>query len=426
MKVFFDCVGCRLNQAEIEKMALDFRAAGYDIAENAAEANLVVINTCAVTAAASADSRQKVRQANRAGAQRIVVTGCWATLEPDEAMGFAGVSTVIPNEQKDQLASQVLEKSIEPYELEPLERDPLPGIHRRTRAFIKVQDGCDNHCTFCVTRLARGKSVSTRKESVLGEVISAEKGQVKEIVLSGVHLASWGRDLPGEERLSDLIEYLLANSRVERIRLSSIEPWDLDERFFDLWQNPRLCPHFHLPLQSGSGETLQRMARHNTPEQYRGLVASIRSRMPEAAITTDLIVGFPGETETEFAESLQFVREMQFAGGHVFKYSAREGTPAAKFTGRVNGSLARERSQSMRAVLAESESRYQQQFFGRTVNVLWESSSQLDQRGWKLHGLTENYLSVSAWGKRNLWNEINQVRITEVKGGLLSGEILES
>jgi threonylcarbamoyladenosine tRNA methylthiotransferase MtaB len=425
MKVFFDSVGCRLNQAEIEKLALDFRAVGYDITGSVAEADLVVINTCAVTAAASADSRQKVRQANRAGAQKIVVTGCWATLEPDKAMGFPGVSAVIQNNQKDHLTGAVLGEEIEPYDLEPLERNLLPGIHKRTRAFIKVQDGCDNCCTFCVTRLARGKSVSTPKEDVLKEVISAEKGKVKEIVLSGVHLASWGKDLPEEERINDLIAYLLKNSQVERIRLSSIEPWNLDDRFFDLWQDARLCPHFHLPLQSGSGDTLKRMARHNTPEQYHSLVESIRSRLPEAAITTDLIVGFPGETEATFGESLQFVREMEFAGGHVFKYSARAGTPAAKYPGRVNGTLARERSQAMRAVLAESEARYQQQYLGRTVNVLWESSSQLGQRGWKMHGLTENYLPVTAWGEGNLWNEINQVKITQIKSGTLAGEILE-
>jgi MiaB-like tRNA modifying enzyme len=424
MKVFFDTVGCRLNQAEIEKMALDFRSAGHEIVETSAEADLVVVNTCAVTAAAASDSRQKIRQANREGVKQIVATGCWVTLVPQEAEGLSGVTRVIANPEKEHLAALVLGESIEAFDLEPLERKPLPGIHRRTRAFIKVQDGCNNHCTFCVTRIARGASVSAERETILNEILSAEKGGSKEIVLSGVHLASWGRDLQPAQTLSDLIRYLLATTSVPRIRLSSIEPWDLDDDFFDLWQDPRLCRHFHLPLQSGSATMLKRMARHNTPEQYRELVRLIRERMPQAAITTDIIVGFPGETEGEFAESLAFIEEMHFAAGHVFKYSAREGTPATKLPGRINGRVARERSERVRQVFARSQAQYQQQFIGQQLDVLWESASSLGEKGWLLHGLTDNYMGVQAWSNASLWNTISAVKILSAEAETMAAEIL--
>jgi threonylcarbamoyladenosine tRNA methylthiotransferase MtaB len=424
MKVFFDSVGCRLNQAEIEKMALDFRAAGHEIVETSAEADLVVVNTCAVTAAAASDSRQKIRQAKHEGVGQIVATGCWVTLAPGEAGGMEGVTKVITNPEKEHLAALVLGDDLNSFDLEPLERKPLPGIHRRTRAFIKVQDGCDNHCTFCVTRLARGKSVSADRELILNEILSAEKGGAKEIVLSGVHLASWGRDLEPAQTLRDLLFFLLKETTVPRIRLSSIEPWNLDGALFDLWQNPRLCRHFHLPLQSGSAATLKRMARHNTPEQYRELVHLIRDRMPQTAITTDIIVGFPGESEEEFAESLVFIKEMNFAAGHVFKYSAREGTPASKLPGRINGLVARERSQKVRNALTQSQTEYERQFIGRSLEVLWESASSLDEKGWRLHGLTDNYMSVQTWSDARLWNTISAVKILKAEADTLVGEIL--
>lgn len=423
MKVYFDSVGCRLNQAEIEKMALDFRAAGHVVVDNPTQADLVVVNTCAVTAAAASDSRQKIRQANHAGVASIVVTGCWATLAPQEAYALAGVTRVIANSEKEQLAVQILGEQPEPFELEPLERTPLPGLHRRTRAFIKVQDGCDNHCTYCVTRLARGRSLSVPEENVLNEVLSAEKGGANEIVLSGVQLGSWGQDLPEKKRLADLIRFLLQKTTVARIRLSSIEPWGLDDSFFGLWEDARLCKHFHLPLQSGSRDTLQRMGRQVTPDSYSQLVAQIRKRIPEAAITTDIIVGFPGETENEFSESLAFVKEMQFASGHVFKYSAREGTAANRLPLKINGKIARERSQAMRAALAESEAAYRSHFLNRSMDVLWESVGTHGAKGWRVHGLTDNYLPVSSWSKQNIWNTISRVQLNQIDGDSLEGEI---
>ena len=424
MKVFFDTVGCRLNQAEIERMAAEFRAAGHQVVEKAAEADLAVVNTCAVTAAAASDSRQKVRQAKKARIEKIVLTGCWATLSVQEAESLPGVTGVIVNDQKDSLVEQILRKPRELFELEPIERQPLPGIHWRTRAFIKAQDGCNNHCTFCVTRLARGAARSVNKEEILNEVITAEKGRAQEVVLSGVHLGSWGRDFDDGETIAGLIAYLLDHSTIGRLRLSSIEPWELDESFFELWHNPRMCRHLHLPLQSGSAFTLKRMARNTTPELYRVLVSKIREHIPGMAITTDIIVGFPGETDEQFRESLEFVREMNFAGGHVFKYSVREGTAAAKLPGRINGQLAKSRSEAMRQVLMESEHHYQQNFISKVVEVLWESSSTLTAQGWRLHGLTENYLPVTAWYHENRWNHLDRVKLLRQVENTLEGKLL--
>ena len=255
MKIFLDTVGCRLNQAEIEHLAGEFRAAGHLIVDTAHGADLVIINTCAVTAAAASDSRQKARQAYRAGAAKILLTGCLATLDPDLKEQLPGVYQLVNNQDKARIPSLVLH-SDQDFDLEPLARVPLPGARKRTRAFIKVQDGCDNLCTFCVTRIARGKAVSTPKDAVLRDILSALAGGAQEVVLSGVHLGSWGSDLESGETLTDLVRFVLANTDVKRLRLSSTEPWDLDERFFALWEDPRMCRHLHLPLQSGSATVL--------------------------------------------------------------------------------------------------------------------------------------------------------------------------
>ncbi len=424
MKVYFDTIGCRLNQAEIEHMAGQFRSAGHEILESAAGADLVVVNTCAVTAAASSDSRQKVRQARQAGVEKIILTGCWATLEPGPAAELPGVSDVISNLEKNDLALRVLAVESIEFDQEPITRRPLPGSHLRTRAFIKVQDGCDNLCTFCVTRVARGKSRSLTKEEVLNEIKMAENGGVHEIVLSGVHLASWGRDAGENETITDLITFLLENTQVERVRLSSVEPWDLDARFFDLWQNPRMCRHLHFPLQSGSAGVLKRMLRRTTPNDFARLVENARKRIPQVSVTTDIIVGFPGETDEEFSESLDFVRKMQFSGGHVFKYSPREGTAAARMKDRVHGSIAKTRADQIRMLLESGEIDFFKQMVGTQAQVLWEASGKETPKGWELQGLTDHYLRVKTLANENRWNLLDKVLIETLDGNLLRGKIL--
>lgn len=426
MKVFFDTIGCRLNQAEIEHMAGQFRAAGHEILENPTGADLVVVNTCAVTAAAASDSRQKVRQANHAGVENIILTGCWATLEPGAAASLPGVSEVIANLEKMDIPFRVLEQTDELMEQEPLARRPLPGAHLRTRAFIKAQDGCDNLCTFCVTRVARGKSQSLEKQTILDDVLRAERGGVHEIVLSGVHLASWGKENGNQETITDLITFLLKHTKIERVRLSSVEPWDIEDRFFDLWQDPRMCRHLHLPLQSGSAAVLKRMLRRTTPADFARLVETARARIPGVAVTTDVIVGFPGETEEEFAESLEFIRQVHFSGGHVFKYSPREGTAAARMANRVKGKVARDRAEQMRLVISSSERVFFEQAIGTRAHVLWEASAKPTTTGWELQGLTDNYLRVKSLASQNRWNQLDQVLIEKLEGKDLRGTIVES
>jgi threonylcarbamoyladenosine tRNA methylthiotransferase MtaB len=426
VKVFFDSIGCRLNQSEIEAYALQFRAAGHLVVGSAADADLVIINTCAVTAEAASDSRQKARQAARLlGPEgRIVLTGCWSTLEPLAASGLSRVAQVVPNIAKDRLAPDLLGYQPEEFDLEPVVRKPLPGLHQRTRAFIKVQDGCDNLCTFCVTRIARGGGRSRTIDAVKGDVWRAISGNSREIIISGVHLGSWGHDFQPRAHLRDLVWALLDEGGYERLRLSSLEPWDLDEDFFDLFEDPRLCRHLHLPLQSGCAATLRRMARKTTPLEFERLLGIIYRRIPEAAVTTDVIVGFPGETDAEFEESLAFVRSMHFAGGHVFSYSPRPGTAAARLPGQISKAVRKERSERMRLELAISARNYQERFLSHTVNVLWEATDEFGPDGWRLHGVTDNYLKVTTTSPERLWNEICAVRLTHIEGDHVAGVIV--
>jgi threonylcarbamoyladenosine tRNA methylthiotransferase MtaB len=422
MKIYLDTIGCRLNQAEIERFARQFRAAGHTLVAAPEDADLAVVNTCAVTAAAVADSRQKVRQVARLGSEEVIVTGCWATLRPQEAAAIGGVRRVVSNAEKDDLVSQALGLPAEVFDLEPVERQPLPGARQRTRAFIKVQDGCDNRCTFCVTTLLRGAGRSRPIQEILADIHAAS--DANEIVLTGVHLGSWGQDLSGSLGLRHLVTTILEYTDVPRLRLSSLEPWDLDARFFRLWEDPRLCRHLHLPLQSGSAATLRRMARKTTPASFAGLVEAARLCMPDVAITTDVIVGFPGESETEFAESLEFVQAMRFAGGHVFTYSPRPGTVAARMPDQVPLDVRKARNARMRAAFARSAHAYQSAFLGQVLPVLWESAASLGPQGWEMSGLTGNYLRVNAYASRGLWNQITPVRLTGLAETHLQGAIL--
>jgi threonylcarbamoyladenosine tRNA methylthiotransferase MtaB len=423
MKVFVDSIGCRLNQAEIERYAAQFRSAGHEIVSSSQEADLVIINTCSVTSDAASDSRQKIRQAGRTGTARIVLTGCWATLEPEKAMDMPGVELVVPNERKDVLPAEVLNCDPEVFDLEPLARQPLPGLHKRTRAFIKVQDGCHNICSYCITRLARGRLHSQPVETVLSDIRYARSGGAREVVLTGVHLAAWGQDMDGGLHLADLIRQVLAQTDVPRLRLSSLEPWDLDERFFSLWQDGRLCPQLHLPLQSGCAATLRRMVRRINPQDYSALVDQARRIIPGVAITTDIIVGFPGETDEEFNESLAFVTGMDFSAGHVFHFSPRPGTPAADLPGQIQPAVMKARSRRMRQVLASSSQTYRRGYIGKRMTVLWENVSQYDSRGWLMEGLTGNYLRVRARLPEMRWNCLDEVLVTGEEGEILTGEI---
>ena len=424
MKIFLDTIGCRLNQSEIEAMARQFRTAGHDIVSGAGEADLVVINTCTVTSQAASDSRQKVRQAVRLGVEQVVLTGCWSTLEPENALALPNVYKIVPNDRKDDLVKDLLGISEMKFDLDPLARQHLPGVHKRTRAFTKVQDGCDNHCTFCITTLARGAGFSRSIPNVIKDIQAALLGGAQEIVLTGVHLGSWGKDRGDSSgKLTDLIRTILDETNVKRLRLSSLEPWDINEKFFELWQDQRMCRHLHLPLQSGSAGVLRRMARKVTPKSFKDLLVAARAAIPNVAITTDLIAGFPGESEDEYSETLEFVEKMDFSGGHVFTYSERPGTAAAGMLNKVPHQVRKSRNAALRDLISKSSQIYAQRHIGSELKILWETSGQQSDGSWHLGGLSDNYLHVSAISKKLRWNKIDQVTLRSFGPGGLLGEI---
>lgn len=421
MKVYLDMVGCRLNQSEIESFAQQFEARGHTLTGDPGQADLAVVNTCTVTVAAAADSRKKIRRFARKGAKKVIATGCWATLEPERAQELSGVSAVVPNAQKDDLVSNVLDIDPEIFDQEPLEREMIPGARLRTRAFIKAQDGCDHRCTFCITTLARGKSTSIHIPDILDQVRAAERGGAQEVVLTGVQLGSWGHDLDEDLGLHHVLQAILEETDVPRVRLSSIEPWDVEPPLIRLLTEDRVARQLHLPLQSGSADTLKRMARMNTPQEYAALVDQIRSVDHEIAITTDIMVGFPGETQETFQESLNFVREMCFADAHIFTFSKREGTTAARLPDQVAHPLRKERHMRMDDVVTASARRYRKSFLGREMDALWESVTRMEDQRWKMSGLTDNYLRVRATADKDLWNQITAVELTELTDRGLKG-----
>ena len=422
MKIFLDTIGCRLNQSEIEKIAAGLRDAGHVVVGDASNADVAIVNTCAVTAAASADSRKVIRRIANSGCKEIFATGCYATIDPLAVVELPAVVGLYENDKKNCIISD-LNSEHSTSSLLPNIRKPLPGKKRRTRAFIKVQDGCDNQCTFCITRIARGKSHSQTEDEIFNDVEAALLGGVKEIVLTGVNLGSWGKDIGSEFALPELIDKIILRYSPSRIRLSSLEPWDINESYFPIFNHHAFCRHLHLPLQAGSDVILRKMGRKMLTDEFQALVNKIRSQVSEIAITTDIMVGFPGETGKEFEESLSYVKEMNFAGGHVFRYSARPGTAAEKFNQPVPEVEKKIRSKQMRDVISKSEIEYKKKFVGRKVSVLWEKTEKLGNGDFLLSGLTGNYLRVSAITNEDLQNMISNVYINEIRATHLFGKI---
>jgi threonylcarbamoyladenosine tRNA methylthiotransferase MtaB len=426
MMVFLDMVGCRLNQAELERYARQFRAAGHSLTDDPRMADLIVINTCAVTSAAASDSRQKIRHAYRTGTQQIIVTGCMATLDPQQVMALPGVTQLVDNFAKDELVARVLDTEPTMINSSMLSRQPIPGARMRTRAFIKVQDGCDNHCTYCITRIARGPSRSRSSDDILADIASALHGGAQEIVLTGVHLGSWGYDFAQPSHLGSLMKVILDSSSTPRLHLSSLEPWDVTPAFFELWKDARLCRHLHLPLQSGCSGTLKRMGRKISPQAYAELIHQARLAIPGVAITTDIITGFPGETGDEFEESSEFIRQMNFSGGHVFTYSPRPGTPANDMPCRVPFAVAKKRNAVVRNILQHSATAFRSENVGQVLPVLVEKAVQIEENQWRLSGFSDNYLRVYITSSAPCQNQVLPVRVTKLGEGVLLGETLQS
>jgi threonylcarbamoyladenosine tRNA methylthiotransferase MtaB len=415
MKVFLDSIGCRLNQSEMETLGRQLLAAGHELVPEATAADRVVLNTCAVTKEAARDARNKTRRYHRQnGSAEILLTGCYATIAPEKLALVNGAGRIVPNMEKDNLLQIIdpqADAHIPLYEKEPLLREYLVGQMGHTRAFIKVQDGCDHKCTFCVTTIARGGGQSRHLGDVVAEVQALNKAGYQEAVLSGVHLGSYGQDLDRPAGLRDLVAAILAHTDIPRLRLSSLEPWDIAPDFFALWENERLLPHLHLPLQSGSDRILRLMARRTRRGAFRDLVAAARAQITDLNLTTDIITGFPGETETDFQQSLDFVREIGFSRLYVFTFSARPGTAAATMTGQLPKQLKKERTARMIALGEELGQAFHQQYEGRTRPVLWEAVSGADDRGLRWSGYTDNYIRVTGYGPAGLFNRVTSTRL---------------
>jgi threonylcarbamoyladenosine tRNA methylthiotransferase MtaB len=433
MKVYLQSLGCKLNQSELESLACQFVQAGHNVVDTARKADLCVLNTCAVTQTAVSKSRQAIRRLRRSNSNaRLAVTGCYAQMWPQEIRDLGNVDLVVGNEDKEHLVERV-EKELGikgqgsgrawvPFHDS---RPPIPQA--RTRAFVKIQDGCDNHCTYCIVRVARGRQRSRPERDVLAEVEARVAAGYQEVVLTGVHIGAYGRDSgrQTDESLWELAKAILMHTNVRRLRLSSIEPWDLDPACLRLWEDSRLCRHLHLPLQSGCDATLQRMGRSYTASQFAALVEAARETIPDVAITTDVIIGFPGESEAEFNESLRFVEAMGFARTHVFKYSARPGTPATTMPDPVSPPVRKARSQAMIEVGRHSAEAFRHAFLGRTLEVLWEGQTKDSESGQQAlwSGLTDNYLRVRTQEGKNLCNTITRTRLVALAGDEMWGEV---
>ena len=427
MKVHLRMVGCRLNQSEIDAMARQFSAGGHTIVDSPEAADHFVLNTCAVTQEAAKTSRKLIRDFHRANPQgETTVTGCYAQIAPGDIAALPGVRRIVDNSEKTQLVSQITGQWIDEFDSEPLERGALPGGLGRTRAFVKVQDGCDNACTFCVTTIARGSGQSRSLEEILREVAYLESRGCQEAVLTGVHLGSYGHDLGDRNGLRRLVEALLRESSLPRLRLSSLEPWDLSPDFFSLWQDPRLCRHLHLPLQSGCDATLKRMRRHTSQRDFRALALAARDQIPDLRITTDVIVGFPGETDAEFAESERFIRELEFGGLHVFRYSSRPGTPASRMRRQISQATKKARSAKLLALSETLERRFAARLLGKTQQVLWEQISGATPEGFINSGYTDNYMRARAIHPRDLSNVITETRLESYNMGAIHGTVEEA
>ena len=424
MKVYLDMVGCRLNQAEIERMALDLAARGQEIVANPTEADYVLINTCCVTAKAAADSRKMVRHYQRSTGAKVLAMGCWVSAFPQVSAELVGSDAIFTPENRELVLQRFNNGENGSAVIREEFVKPDLGSRSRTRSFIKVQEGCNNACSYCLTRIARGKSRSIPAEEVVRQIAQSEDLSVKEVVLTGVQIGAWGKDLEGNLRIADLIEAVLIQPSVHRLRISSIEPWDVDERLLACFKDKRLCPHLHLPLQSGSDVILRSMARPITTARYRELIESIDKRLPELAITTDIIVGFPGETDAHFEETFQFIAAMPFSGRHVFKFSPMPGTPAAKFEEQIPAAISHMRAKRVRELLQMKTRAIQTGKIGSETKVLWERGKE-DGSQICYTGLTPDFFRVRTQSNVDLTNTITLTRITALEPeGLLTGEVI--
>jgi threonylcarbamoyladenosine tRNA methylthiotransferase MtaB len=403
-----------MNEAELENWSRDCRERGFSLASSAEQADLVVINTCAVTGESVRKSRQLIRRAHRGNPQaKLVVSGCYASLSPEDTAAELGVDLVVPNPDKDRLISIAAERLDLPVmpeaATEPGENALL--ARSRHRAFIKVQDGCRYRCAFCIVTKARGDERSRTVADVLDETRRIHAGGIQEVVLAGVHLGGYGSDIGSD--LQALVGAVLTETDIPRIRLGSLEPWELPEGFWRLFDNPRLMPHLHLPIQSGADSVLRRMSRRCRTDEFRALVAQARQAVPGFNITTDIIVGFPGETDEEWQQTLAFASEMDFGHIHIFAYSPRAGTKAAGMPNQLARGVKRTRSRQLHELAAQSRRKVLERSVGNEFEVLIECEGDPSSEGHRTWlGYMPNYLRVEVrdMGVADLENKIVRVR----------------
>ena len=424
-RFFIQNFGCRATQADGAALAASLSHRGMDAADYCSSADLVILNTCTVTASADDDVRQTIRRVHRNNPlAKILVTGCYAQRAPRELADMPGVSWVVGNSHKPAIPEILGERqdSLEFHGELPaaihigdisLQREflsaPVQDAGQRTRPNLKIQDGCNNVCSFCIIPSVWGRSRSAPPGQVI-EQVRALSGQYREVVLSGINLGRWGRDAgrPFGMRLAGLLRRLLAETRVERLRLSSVEPMDFSDDLLELMAGSgRIAGHVHAPLQSGCDAVLKRMKRRYRTRHYADRILKARRLMPDAAIGADVMVGFPGETDTEFEESRQFIERMPFTYLHVFTYSERPGTPAAESSAQVPMRVRKERNRILRELAARKNLAFRQTFAGRSLSVVTLEPG--------MPALSDNYLKVELASDRPA-NQILDVEIAEVTG----------
>lgn len=414
MKVHLKALGCRLNEAELEQWSQQFQADGHSITTNG-DADLVVLNTCAVTNEASRKSRYLINRLHRENPDaKLIVTGCHASLEPEQVAGNLGVDLVIRNEQKSDLPAIAREQlQLPTMPVFATEPDSIALYSRgRHRAFIKVQDGCRYRCTFCIVTVARGEERSRNIEEIVSEVQRFHASGIQEIVLAGVHVGGYGSDTGSS--LIELVRAILNDTDIPRIRFASVEPWDLPNDFFDLFKNPRLMPHMHLPLQSGSDAILRRMARRCKTAEFRELAIKAREAIPNFNITTDIIVGFPGETDEDWKQSMRFIESVGFGHIHVFPYSPRSGTKAASLPNQIDKTTKQQRCRELAALADDMKQQAMRKMIGQSAAVLWEKPGTDESGKQWFTGYTPNYHRVETSSDDNLEYRVSAVELTRI------------
>ncbi len=418
--------GCKVNQYETNAMTQKFVENGYKVVHVEEQSDICVINTCTVTNMADKKSRQMIRHIKQLNKDAIIVaTGCYAQVNRKELEELDEIDIVVSNNEKQDIVSIVESKlhfnSAKPIE-EEMEFSEFGTVTytEKTRAVIKVQDGCNNFCSYCIIPYAKGRVRSRKLENVITEIKKIVEKGIKEVVITGIHVASYGKDFDNDIRLINLLEEINQIGGLKRIRLGSLEPKIITEDFVKrLKKLDKICNHFHLSLQSGCNETLKRMNRKYTIEEFQKVTELLRENFEEVALTTDIIVGFPGETEEEFEMTYKFLEKIKFSKMHVFKYSIRQGTVAAKMPNQIDGTIKEKRSQKLIELSNKNEIEFMKNCIGKTIEVLFEE----EKEDGYIEGHTTNYVVIETKGK-DLENTIKKVRVEKLEGNLLKGKIM--